>query len=89
MKIPRIFQLSGEKEANQRLLAKNILTDLQPGEEVTFIVSQEGIAKEIQEWAKAQGLIVSATKKIQEWQWAFTAQRSTKAKTVEAQARGA
>lgn len=75
MQIPRIFQLSGETNANQRLLAKKILADLEPGEEITLIVSQEETVKEVQGWAQAQGLLVSSPKKKQQGQWEFTIER--------------
>jgi len=75
MQIPRLFQLSGEKDANQRLLARRILKDLAPGEAVTFIVSQEEIAREIQGWAQAEGLQASPPKKKQYRQWELTIQR--------------
>ncbi len=75
MQIPRLFQLSGEKEANQRLLARRILKDLEPGETVTLLVSQEKIAREIQGWAQAEGLQASPPKKKQYRQWELTIQR--------------
>ncbi|MBI3990349.1 MAG: sulfurtransferase TusA family protein [candidate division NC10 bacterium] len=82
MQIPRIFQLSGETNANQRLLAKKILKDLEPGEEITLIVSQEETVKEVQGWAQAQGLVVSSPKKKQQWQWEFTIRRPIEVKAT-------